>query len=132
MQGTRFAMTLGLALGAACQGSTGPGGGMPTPGGAVANVTIGDFSFSPTTLSIKAGTTVIWTNNGPHGHTTTSDTGMWDSGGLAAPSGGGGYGGSPGGSYSMVFMTVGTYHYHCAFHPPSTYPSFTGTITVTP
>ena len=57
----------------------------------------------------------------------------WDSGTLGAPSGGGGYGGGKaGGSYQFTFNTPGTYNYHCKFHPPATYPAFTGSITVTP
>src|SRR5690242_20971618 len=88
---------------------TGSGGGASGSGGGGAAVTIGDFSFSPSTLTIKAGTTVTWTNNGPSAHTTTSDTGVWDSGTLGAPSSSGGYGGSPGGTYSFTFNTPGTY-----------------------
>jgi plastocyanin len=102
------------------------------PSGSVVAVTIQDFSFSPATLTIKAGTSVKWTDNGPSAHTTTSDTGVWDSGTLSAPSGGGPYGGSSaGGTYQFTFNTPGTYHYHCTLHPPSSYPSFLGTITVT-
>jgi len=96
-------------------------------------VTIQDFSFSPSTMTIKVGTRVTWTNAGPSPHTTTSDGGVWDSGTLGAPSGGGGYGGgTAGGTYQFTFNTAGTYHYHCKIHPPANYPSFTGTITVTP
>jgi hypothetical protein len=29
-------------------------------------------------------------------------------------------------------MTPGTFGYHCALHPPSMYPGFIGTVTVTP
>ncbi len=102
------------------------------PSGSVVGVTIQDFSFSPSALTIKAGISVQWTNNGPSQHTATSDNGVWDSGTLGAPSGGGGYGGgSAGGTYRFTFNTPGTYRYHCTLHPPSSYPSFTGTITVT-
>lgn len=94
-------------------------------------VTIQDFSFSPATLTVKAGTTVTWTNNGPSEHTSTSDTGVWDSGTISAP-GGGVYGGGSAGTYQFKFTTPGTYSYHCKIHPPASYPSFTGTITVTP
>jgi plastocyanin len=57
-------LALGLAL-AACSSSTSPSAG-PT-------ITIRDFSFSPSTLTVKAGTTVEWLNDGPSSHTTTSD-----------------------------------------------------------
>lgn len=123
---------LALPLLAACTSSTAPGSGC-TSSATVACVSIQDFSFSPATLTIKVGTTVQWTNNGPSPHTTTSDAGTWDSGTLSAPMGGGGYGGggSAGGSYPFKFTATGTYGYHCSIHPPSAYPSFTGTITVT-
>jgi plastocyanin len=94
-------------------------------------VTIQDFSFSPSALTIKAGMSVQWTNNGPSSHTTTSDDGVWDSGTLTPPSGG--YGGGGGASYQFTFAMPGTYTYHCKLHPPSiaAYSGFTGTITVT-
>ena len=120
---TRLVMAGSLAAAAACSSSTSPAG---------VGVTIQDFSFSPSTLTIKVGTSVKWTNKGPSGHTATSDNGMWDSGTLGAPSGGGAYGGgTAGGTYEFTFTTMGTYHYHCMLHPASSYPSFTGTITVT-
>ena len=126
---------IALAALAGCGSGSGPagsgGGGGGGGGGTGPNVAIQDFSFSPAALTIKAGTTVTWTNSGPSAHTATSDTGVWDSGTLGAPSGSGGYGGgSPGGTYSLTFNTPGTYSYHCKIHPPSLYPSFVGSITV--
>ncbi len=125
-----------LLLTVGCTSSSGPGGGGSacTPSATVACVTIQDFSFSPASVPIKVGTTVKWTNNGPSAHTTTSDAGVWNSGTLSAPSGGGAYGGgTAGGSYQFMFTAPGTYGYHCALHPPSLpqYGGFTGTITVT-
>jgi plastocyanin len=125
MRPNRFVMAAGLAVVAACGGSS-----SSTPG---AQVSISDFSFSPSTLSIKAGTTVTWTNSGPMTHTTVSDTGVWGSANLAPPTGGGGGygGGTAGGSFTFTFPTPGSYPYHCSLHPPSSYPNFVGTITVT-
>ena len=96
-------------------------------------VTIQDFTFAPSSLSVIAGTAVVWTNNGPSTHTATSDNGAWDSGPLGPTSAGagGGYGGGAGG-YQLVFATPGTYRYHCAIHPPSRFPGFTGVLVVTP
>lgn len=129
----------GVTIAAACGGSTpmnpNNGGQTPTqpPAGTV-SVTIRDFMFSSASLTIKAGTTVRWTNDGPSAHTTTSDAGAWDSGSLSAPGGGGGYGGggSAGGTFDFTFMQVGDFPYHCSIHPPSSYPGFTGTVTVSP
>jgi plastocyanin len=121
-----------LATMAACSGSGATGTtNKPPPGAAV--VTIQDFSFTPANLTIKVGQTVFWGNNGPSAHTSVSDTGLWDSGNLAAPSGGNpGYAidRAAGGSFQFTFTTAGTYHYHCKIHPPSVYPAFVGTITV--
>jgi len=100
-------------------------GGMP--GGPVSTVTVQDFSFSPATLSVTVGSTIQWTNKGPSAHTATSDIGIWDSGQLSSPLGSN----SLGGSYRFTFTTTGTFHYHCTIHPPSRFPSFRGTITVT-
>jgi plastocyanin len=109
----------------------------PAPSDTVA-VTIQDFTFSPAVLTIKAGTSVRWTNNGPSAHTTTSDTGVWDSGVLSAPGSAGGMsggmsggGGSAGNTFDFTFTQPGTYQYHCTLHPPSLYPGFIGSVTVT-
>jgi plastocyanin len=66
----------------------------------------GTFTFSPTTLKVKVGTTVTWKNTTLVSHTSTSDTGVWDSGLI-----------SPGGSFSFKFTTTGTFTYHCNIHP---------------
>ena len=116
----------------ACGGSTPTN---PNPPSTTAGVTIRDFTFSPASLTIKAGTTVRWTNNGPSAHTTVSDAGVWSSAALSAPvSGGGGYGGggSAGGTFELTFTEPGNYPYHCSLHPPANYPGFTGTVIVTP
>lgn len=113
--------------GAACSGSvptvapTGPGNS-PPPNGSVVDVTIRDFVFSPANVTIKTGMTVRWTNVGPSAHTTTSDTGVWDSKVLSASNG----------TFSFTFMQAGTFGYHCTIHPPSAFPGFVGTVTVTP
>ena len=110
---------------AACTMSTAPSNSV--------GVTIQDFSFSPAAVTVKVGTPVRWTNNGPSAHTATSNSGTWDSGQLSSPTSGGPYGGgSAGGTYQYTFTAAGTYAYHCSNHPPSVYPAFTGTITVTP
>ncbi len=116
---------------AGCGSGGGYSSGMnqSTGGGGAANVvSIVDYAFSPQSLSVKVGTTVTWTNTGSVAHTSTSDTGMWNSGQLAGATAGGPYGGgSAGASYSFAFQTAGTYTYHCANHT-----NMTGTITVTP
>jgi CSLREA domain-containing protein len=80
------------------------------------NVTIVDFLFLPSLMTIHVGATVVWENIDPVNHTATSDDGVWDSGTIP-----------PSGSYQFQFTTVGTYPYHCSFHP-----NMTGTIIVVP
>jgi len=77
-------------------------------------VTIQGFAFSPSNLIVSAGDTVTWTNNDATSHTSTSNTGAWDSGLIAQ-----------GNTFSRVFAAAGTFHYHCTPHP-----NMTGTITV--
>ena len=91
----------------------------PTPTGttvpATATVRIQGFAFIPQNLTIPVNTQVTWTNFDGAAHTTTSNTGLWDSGTLAQ-----------GQSFSYFFDEAGVYNYFCEIHP-----SMQGTITVT-
>jgi plastocyanin len=130
---SRLLALAGITIAAACGGSSSTPTSPTQPPAGTVSVTIQDFTFSPATVTIKAGTTVRWTNNGPSAHTTTSDAGAWNSGTLSPPGGGGGYGGgSAGGTFDFTFMQPGTFGYHCSIHPPSLYPNFVGTVTVNP
>ena len=107
--------------------SSNTGGGTPTapsppPSSPTSgSVSIQDFSYAPGTVSITVGGNVTWTNQGPSIHMAVSDAGLWNSGTLAAPGGGGGpYGGGgsgSGGTFNWVFSQAGTYPYHCEIHP---------------
>src|SRR2546423_362715 len=77
---------------------------------ATMHVTIQNFAFSPQTITVAPGTTVIWTNKDSVNHTVTSDTGAWpDSGNLATNQ-----------TFSHTFAKAGTFPYHCAVHPSMT------------
>jgi plastocyanin len=70
----------------------------------------GTWCFSPNPIRITAGSTVTWSNTTGPTHTSTSDTGAWNTGNIA-----------PGTSSSAVsFPTAGTFTYHCAIHPTMT------------
>ena len=71
------------------------------------NVTINNYAFSPTTLSVTKGTTVTWTNEDSVAHTVTAV------GGTAGPSSSLL---STGQSYSYTFNQVGTFAYVCTVH----------------
>lgn len=80
-------------------------------------VSIMGFAFSPASLTVKAGTTVTWTNKDSDAHTVTSQ----GSGGPLASAAL-----STGQSYSFTFTKPGTYSYLCTIHP-----FMTATVTVT-
>jgi LPXTG-motif cell wall-anchored protein len=69
-------------------------------------VTIADFAFSPTTVTVNEGDTVTWTNNGPTPHSATASDGSFDTGILAK-----------GQTGSHAFDVPGTYSYFCQPHP---------------
>lgn len=70
------------------------------------SVAIQNFAFNPSTLTIKAGTTITWTNSDSAPHTVTSDNGAFDSGQI-----------SNGQAFSHTFSDAGTFSYHCSNHP---------------
>ncbi len=136
----RLGLLLGGTLVAGLAWGCGGSSSMPTSGGttnttttttgpAPAYVSIAEYAFSPDTVTVKAGAQVTWTNNGTLAHTATADSGAFDSGQIAAPTGGGAYGGgTAAGSFSFMFATAGTYAYHCTNHPTQ----MKGVVIVTP
>ena len=102
----------GAAPSPSAQPSPGGAGATAPPGSA--SVDLADFEFRPASLSIPAGTTIVFRNIGAALHTATADDGSWDSGFL-----------EPGGSIALRFDTTGTYAYTCVIHP-----TMVGTIEV--
>jgi plastocyanin len=78
-------------------------------------ISIDNFTFGPQTLTVKAGTTVTWTNRDdiPHG-IAASKNDFAKSKALDTDD-----------SYSFTFTTPGTYQYFCYIHP-----HMVGTIVV--
>lgn len=76
-------------------------------------VKIGNFTFGPQELKVKAGTTVTWTNEDDIPHTVVSPN-NFRSKVLDTD-----------GTYTFTFTTPGTYKYFCSLHP-----HMTGTIVV--
>jgi len=93
----------------------------PSNFAATATVLAGSGSlnvFVPATTNINAGDRVVWVWNGLNAHSSTSDTGLWDSGPIvSAPH-----------SFTNTFNSAGTFPYHCSnpFHA-----TMTGSIIVT-
>jgi plastocyanin len=71
------------------------------------NIAISGFAFSPTSLTIHAGDTVVWTNQDYASHTIVSDDGT----SFTSPSV------AQGQTYSHTFTTPGNFSYHCSIHP---------------
>jgi plastocyanin len=70
-------------------------------------LSIDNFTFTPQTLTVKAGTTVTWINKDdiPHGIASANNA-FKKSGALDTDD-----------SYSFTFTTPGTYQYFCYLHP---------------
>ena len=80
-------------------------------------ISIKNFAFDPSTLTVKTGTAVTWVNNDGAPHTIVSDTG--------APAAISSDTLSSGASFTFTFTQPGTYIYHCSIHP-----SMIGTVIV--
>jgi plastocyanin len=75
-----------------------------------AEVKIDNFSFGPPTITISAGTTVMWTNHDDVPHVVTSDDNkLFKSRPLDTDD-----------HFSFTFTKPGTYNYYCAIHPKMT------------
>jgi plastocyanin len=76
------------------------------PAANVQTITLTDFDFAPKTVTIKAGTSVVFVNQGQRKHTATADDNSFDTGVIA-----------PGASSApVVFNKPGTVPYYCQFH----------------
>jgi plastocyanin len=78
-------------------------------------VTIKDMKFSPDSLEIKVGDTVVWTNSDDRDHTVVDSGNAFKSDNL-----------KPGKTFSYKFEKAGKFSYTCTYHP-----RMKGTITVT-
>jgi len=78
-----------------------------------ANISIVNFAFSPTSANINVNDSVKWTWAGSP-HSTTSDTGLWESGVQGT-----------GATFTHTFTSAGSFPFHCSVHP-----FMTGTISV--
>jgi plastocyanin len=72
-------------------------------------VEIDNFAFYPQRITVKAGTTVSWTNKDDTPHTVASSTRTFKSKALDTDD-----------SFSFMFTTPGVYEYFCSVHPHMT------------
>ena len=71
-----------------------------------AKVQIDQYAFLPQRVTVKAGTTVTWTNDDDDSHTVASRSKFFKSKAL-----------DTGDKFSFTFTTPGTYDYICSVHP---------------
>jgi plastocyanin len=71
-----------------------------------AAVSIANFAYQPSSVTVNVGDSVTWTNNDSAPHTATANDESFDTGTIGN-----------GGSDSVTFTTAGTFAYHCSIHP---------------
>lgn len=88
----------------------------PSPQPSTQSVTIQNFAFAPSTIRVKKGDRVVFTNRDSIGHTVTADGGAFDSSLILQN-----------GTYTLDTSDLepGSYPYHCTPHP-----NMRGTIVV--
>lgn len=69
-------------------------------------VRVDNFTFVPTTLTIRVNSTVTWVNKDDVPHVIASDAGLFRSSALDTDD-----------KYSHTFTKPGTYAYYCSLHP---------------
>jgi len=77
-------------------------------------IAIDNFTFNPQKLTVKAGTTVTWTNKDDIPHAIATASKQFKSKTLDTDD-----------AYSFTFTTPGSYEYFCSLHP-----HMTGTVVV--
>jgi plastocyanin len=99
----RLAATLAACLAA---GAAAPEPPAAAGSAATIRINVKEFMFAPLELTVKAGSTVTWTNMDQEPHTVVSDSGLFRSGALDTNE-----------SFSYRFESPGTYRYLCTIHP---------------
>jgi len=105
--GALYAVVIGHA---AADGTT----QAPAPASSPYVIVIKSFAFTPSSITIPVGATVIWRNDDGPAHTATSTSPGFDSGNL-----------DNGQHFTFTFLKAGTYEYVCSYHP-----NMTGQIVV--
>ena len=108
-------VTFGVALAALVAASSmGARAGAKEDAAAKYAVKIDNYSFTPQTITVPAGTTVTWTNADDVPHTVAADDLAFHSKAMDTDE-----------QYSHTFDQPGTYKYFCTVHP-----KMTGTVIV--
>jgi amicyanin len=98
-----------LAIGVAGVGRTVTAVRAGTQPAADAAVKIDNFTFGPADVTVKAGSTITWTNRDDIPHTVVSTDKAFKSKVLDTDD-----------HFSFTFASTGTYAYYCSIHPKMT------------
>jgi plastocyanin len=96
------------------QAASGTMGSTQASGGGSDAVSIKDFAYAPSSLTVSKGSTVKFSNGDTTEHTATASGGAFDTGSIGE-----------GQTKSVTLDTPGTFSYVCTFHP-----FMHGTVTV--
>lgn len=80
-----------------------------TPINYTTKVSIQNSAFTPASVTVMVGGSILWANNDIMVHTVTADNGSFDSGDL-----------QPGATFGFTFNVVGPHYYHCKYHGEET------------
>ena len=110
---------LAQAMGAPVVRATAATGPIPS-GPEKVTVVMEKFVYSPKTITVKKGTTIVFINRDVAKHTVTSDTKKFESGTIDS-----------GQTYELKLDDPGTYPYYCVFHGDKGGVDMAGVIVVT-
>jgi len=86
---------------------------------AAVTVSMKDFEFAPLEITIKAGATITWSNDGAKPHSATASDGSFDTAIF-----------QPGQSKSITFSKPGKFAYYCQLHGTPDGNGMVGTVIV--
>ncbi|MGB9492130.1 MAG: cupredoxin family copper-binding protein, partial [Terriglobales bacterium] len=99
-------MLLGVAFAPTSNGAL---AASPDAAASSVEITIDNFSFTPMTVTVKAGTTITWKNRDDIPHTVVSSDNLFKSKTLDTDD-----------KFSFTPTKPGTYSYFCSIHPKMT------------
>jgi plastocyanin len=90
-----------------------------TAGAETIDIAIADNSFTPPTITVPVGTTLVWTHGGQRQHTVTAENGDFNSGTLEQNA-----------TFQHTFDQPGVYPYFCEIHGGAGGAGMSAVITV--
>lgn len=104
---SRIGYALSIAMALSCITRSGMAADATSPKANTYEIAIQNFAFAPKTLTVPAGTRVVWTNRDEEPHVVTSAGAQFASSKAL----------DSGDTYMVTFSKPGTYAYYCSIHP---------------